>query len=41
MKVKLREMDEAVVLELSGDMHGGPENMEIVKILDRLGNRDS
>jgi len=37
MKVKRREVNGAVVLELSGDMHGGPENMELVEILDRLG----
>ena len=37
MKVKQREANGAVVLDIFGDMHGGPENMEIVNILDRLG----
>jgi len=37
MRIKQRETDGVVVLEISGDMHGGPENVELVNVLDRLG----
>lgn len=37
MRIKQREVDGVVVLDVSGDMHGGAENMELVDVLDRLG----
>jgi len=37
MKIKHREEDGVVVLELSGDLYGGSETLAIVEALERLG----
>jgi len=37
MRIKQREVDGVVILDVSGDMHGGAENLELVGMLDRLG----
>jgi anti-sigma B factor antagonist len=36
MKIKKREVDGVAVLDLSGEMYGGPENMKLVDIVSEL-----
>lgn len=36
MKIKERESDGVTILDVSGEMYGGPENMELVKTVERL-----
>ena len=36
MKIKQRDTDGVAVLEVSGEMYGGPENMELVKSVEQL-----
>jgi anti-sigma B factor antagonist len=36
MKIKSNEVDGVTVLEISGEMYGGPENMKLVEVLDEL-----
>ena len=36
MKIKSSEVDGVTILEVSGEMYGGPENMRLVEILDEL-----
>jgi anti-sigma B factor antagonist len=37
MKIKKSEKDGVVVLDLSGEMHGGQENLELIDIVKELG----
>jgi len=37
MKIKKKEVDGITVLELSGEMYGGPENMKLVDTVMELG----
>ncbi|HUV35480.1 MAG TPA: STAS domain-containing protein [Patescibacteria group bacterium] len=36
MKIKKREVDGVAILDLSGEMYGGPDNMELVDIVSEL-----
>lgn len=36
MKIKKREVDEVTILDLSGEMYGGPDNMELVDVVSEL-----
>lgn len=36
MKIKSREVDGVTVLDISGEMYGGPENMELVNAVSDL-----
>lgn len=36
MKIKQKESDGITVLELSGEMYGGPENMKLVEVVEGL-----
>jgi anti-sigma B factor antagonist len=36
MKIKKREVDGIAVLDLSGEMYGGPDNMQLVDIVSEL-----
>jgi anti-sigma B factor antagonist len=36
MKIKSNEVDGIAVLEVSGEMYGGPENMKLVEVLEEL-----
>ncbi|UCF06409.1 MAG: STAS domain-containing protein [bacterium] len=36
MKIKKREVDGATILDLSGEMYGGPDNMQLVDIVSEL-----
>jgi len=36
MKIKSNEVDGVTILEVSGEMYGGPENMRLVEVLDEL-----
>jgi anti-sigma B factor antagonist len=36
MKIKKKEVDGITVLELSGEMYGGPENMKLVDVVSEL-----
>jgi anti-sigma B factor antagonist len=36
MKIKSREADGVTVLDVSGEMYGGPENMELVNTVTEL-----
>ena len=36
MKIKKNEKDGIVIFDLSGEMHGGPKNMEIIDIVKEL-----
>ncbi len=36
MKIKKREIDGITVLELSGEMYGGPDNMKLVDVVSEL-----
>jgi hypothetical protein len=36
MKIKKKEVDGVTVLELSGEMYGGPENMKLVDMVMEL-----
>ena len=36
MKVKQKEVDGVTVLELSGEMYGGPDNMQLVDLVSQL-----
>jgi len=36
MKIKQKEVDGVTVLELSGEMYGGPDNMKLVDIVSEL-----
>lgn len=37
MKIKQRENEGVTVLEVSGEMYGGPENMKLAEMVDELG----
>ena len=37
MKIKKKEVDGVAVLDLSGEMYGGPENMKLVDVVMELG----
>ena len=36
MKIKKKEIDGITVLELSGEMYGGPDNMKLVDVVSEL-----
>ncbi|HSG29778.1 MAG TPA: STAS domain-containing protein [Candidatus Krumholzibacterium sp.] len=36
MKIKKKEVDGITVLELSGEMYGGPENMKLVDVVSEM-----
>ena len=36
MKIKKKEVDGITVLELSGEMYGGPDNMKLVDVVSEL-----
>jgi anti-sigma B factor antagonist len=36
MKIKRREVDGITVLDLSGEMYGGPDNMKLVDMISEL-----
>jgi anti-sigma B factor antagonist len=36
MKIKRREVDEITILDLSGEMYGGTDNMKLVEIVSEL-----
>lgn len=36
MKIKKREVDGITILDLSGEMYGGPDNMELVDVVSEL-----
>ncbi|MBU8921201.1 MAG: STAS domain-containing protein [Bacteroidales bacterium] len=36
MKIKKKEIDGIAVLELSGEMYGGPDNMKLVEVVSEL-----
>jgi anti-sigma B factor antagonist len=36
MKIKKKEIDGVAVLELSGEMYGGPDNMKLVEVVSEL-----
>ena len=36
MKIKRREVDGVTILDLSGDMYGGPDNMKLVDVVSDL-----
>ena len=36
MKIKRREVDGITVLDLSGEMYGGPDNMKLVEMITKL-----
>ena len=36
MKIKRREVDGITILDLSGEMYGGPDNMKLVEIVTEL-----
>ena len=36
MKIKSREVNGVTVLDVSGEMYGGPENMELVNVVTEL-----
>lgn len=36
MKIKKREVDGITILDLSGEMYGGPDNMELVDVVSDL-----
>ncbi len=36
MKIKRREVDGITVLDLSGEMYGGPDNMKLVEMITEL-----
>ncbi|MCK4537815.1 MAG: STAS domain-containing protein [Candidatus Krumholzibacteria bacterium] len=36
MKIKKKEIDGIAVLELSGEMYGGPDNMKLVDVVSEL-----
>jgi anti-sigma B factor antagonist len=36
MKIKKREVDGIAILDLSGEMYGGPDNMELVDVVSEL-----
>lgn len=36
MKIKKREIDGITILDLSGEMYGGPDNMELVDVVSEL-----
>ena len=36
MKIKRREVDGITVLDLSGEMYGGPDNMKLVEMISEL-----
>lgn len=37
MKIKSREVEGVTILDVSGEMYGGPENMELVDAVTQLG----
>jgi len=36
MKIKRREVDGIIVLDLSGEMYGGPDNMKLLEMISEL-----
>ena len=36
MKIKKREVDGVTILDLSGEMYGGPDNMELIDVVSEL-----
>jgi anti-sigma B factor antagonist len=36
MKIKKRELNGITILDLSGEMYGGPDNMELVDVVSQL-----
>lgn len=40
MKIKSNEVDGVTVLEVSGEMYGGPENMKLVELLEELAAKE-
>lgn len=36
MKIKQKEVDGVAILELSGEMYGGPDNMKLVDVVTEL-----
>ena len=36
MKIKKKEVDGITVLELSGEMYGGPDNMKLIDVVSEL-----
>lgn len=40
MKIKVKEKAGVTILKLSGEMHGGQENLELVDIVKDLASRD-
>jgi anti-sigma B factor antagonist len=36
MKIKKREVDGVTILDLSGEMYGGPDNMQLVDVVSEL-----
>ena len=40
MKIKQKEVDGITVLELAGEMYGGPENMKLVDVISELADRN-
>jgi anti-sigma B factor antagonist len=36
MKIKQKDNDGITILELSGEMYGGPENMKLIEVVEEL-----
>lgn len=36
MRIKKREVDGATVLDISGEMYGGPDNMQLIDVVSEL-----
>jgi anti-sigma B factor antagonist len=36
MKIRKREVDGVTILDLSGEMYGGPDNMELIDVVSEL-----
>lgn len=40
MKIKKKEVDGVAVLDLSGEMYGGPENMKLIEVVEELASQE-
>lgn len=40
MKIKQKEVDGITVLDLAGEMYGGPENMKLVDVISELADQE-
>lgn len=39
MKIEVREVDGITILDVSGEMYGGPENLRLVEVIEELGGK--